>query len=136
MSQYKGYYTAASSRGGSQEAAGNRFDGETARGESQEQDCTEYDNGDDGTEYDPGGTTAMFDQQLWRSNMVGPGKRNLDEADLHNGRVVDQVTLKFSIFVMPHLIPGSATSKASENIQWGIQQVFEETNQTMSNLLL
>ena len=91
MSQYKGYYTAGSSRGGSQEAGGNRFFGGT-RGESQEQDCTEYDNGDDGTEYDPGGTAAMFDNQLLRSNLVvDNGKRSHDEADLHNGRVVNQV---------------------------------------------
>ena len=102
MSQYKGYYTAGSSRGVSQEAD-NRFGG---RGESQEQDCTEYDNaeddgteydnGEDGTEYDPGGTSAMFDsQQPWRYNTVVHGKRSYGEADIHNGRrEVDQVSFE------------------------------------------
>ena len=101
MSQYKGYYTAGSSRGVSQEAD-NRFGG---RGESQEQDCTEYDkagdddgteydNAGDNTEYDPGGTTAMFDsRQPWRSSIADHGKRGHDEADLHNGRrAEDQVS--------------------------------------------
>ena len=99
MSQYKGYYNSGNSRGVSQEAD-NRFG---VRGESQEQDCTEYDNangteydnnGDDGTEYDPGGTSAMFNsRQPWKSNIVDhQGKRSQDEADLHNGRVADQVS--------------------------------------------
>ena len=46
MSQYKGYYTAgsSSSRGESQEAD-HRLG---TRGESQEQDCTEYDDGNRG----------------------------------------------------------------------------------------
>ena len=137
MSQYKGYYTAG--RGESQEAD-NRFGG---RGESQEQDYTEYDNAGDGgteydngddTEYDPGGTpaNAMFDsRQPSRSNFMDHGKRSHDEADLHNGRrVVDQVSFEVVTFVVsPNLSPGSATSEASENIQWGIQQVFKETDQ-------
>ena len=111
MSQYKGYYTAG--RGESQEAD-NRFGG---RGESQEQDCTEYDNaGDDGTEYDngdnteydPGGTPAMFDsRQPSRSNFMDHGKRSHDEADLHNGRrAEDQVS--FEVFWNhQYLRPGS-----------------------------
>ena len=59
---------------------------------SQEQDCTEYDDGNgtaeydngDGTEYDlgdPGGTSAMSDGQLSRSRSNTLfGKRSHDEA--------------------------------------------------------
>ena len=87
MSQYKGYYTARSSREHGKEAD-DRLGGRECKG-SQEQDYTEYDNGD-GTEYDlgdPGGTSAMLGQQLWRSNVVD-GKRSFDEVDHH----VDQVS--------------------------------------------
>ena len=87
MSQYKGYYTARSSREHGKEAD-DRLGGRGCKG-SQEQDYTEYDNGD-GTEYDlgdPGGTSAMLGQQLWRSNVVD-GKRSFDEVDHH----VDQVS--------------------------------------------
>ena len=102
MSQYKGYYTAgsSSSKGQSQEADHYRPGG---RGLSQEQDCTEYDDGNgtaeydngDGTEYDlgdPGGTSVMSDGQLSmsRSNMLF-GKRSHDEVDLRADRL-DQVS--------------------------------------------
>jgi len=101
MSQYKGYYTAgsSSSKGQSWEAGHYRPGG---RGLSQEQDCTEYDDGNgtaeydngDGTEYDlgdPGGTSAMSDGQLSRSRSNTLfGKRIHDEADLQADRL-DQV---------------------------------------------
>ena len=98
MSQYKGYYTAgsSSSKGQSQEADHYRPGG---RGLSQEQDCTEYDDGNgtaeydngDSTEYDfgdPGGTSAMLSRS--RSNMLF-GKRSHDEVDLRADRL-DQVS--------------------------------------------